>query len=684
MKKRKNVFGFVIAILLIMLSFNVNNFYAESRRDGVVRAMSQAILASNSYLISYHTNGGNIIDNDYITSFSEDTVETFLPTPSRNGYKFNGWYLDESFNLESKIDRIDSEVVALARDIDLYASWTPKNYVVNLVNTEGFTYVADTVNGVHKSTHGSSYSIDITLAEGYLKSDDVYLMVNGSNIAYDAKEDYTFMFTIPTSIVNGGDLNITVCGIRLDIVTLSYVYGGDTISDSREHGETYIVSDSLFTRDGYIQTGWLVGTTEYDFGDVITLDSSMEFTPIWATVGYIATFNMNGATSASIEDYSFTVLNTKAIDNPTRTGYTFLGWTGTGLSEPTKDLVIGIGSFGDRHYMANWKLIQYAINYDLDGGVLQNKLNSFTIASADIVLPKPTKAGYSFNGWTKDGASITKIAHGSMGDISVKAHWNILTYDINYDLDGGTFIGTTANTYTVLDEVTFGTPTKEGHIFGGWYQNNSFIGAKVEKISLGSTGNMQVYAKWLISSISSKDKSLKASIVSSAGLENGLTMSISKLKNIFELVKCYEYIEDFDFNDDIKYEVKQVYDINLLSGSAVFDEFSGTYEVRVKLDEFYALTKHARVLTLDESGAVQGLDTHIDGDYLVFTTEHFSRFVFVGESVDTLGNMQWVVFVMVLLMAMGVVVGGTLIVYNCKKEYFHKLFKFISSDLDIK
>ena len=99
-------------------------------------------------------------------------------------------------------------------------------------------------------------------------------------------------------------------------------------------------------------------------------------------------------------------------------------------------------------------------------------LDYFTVksppASADIVLPQPTKAGYSFNGWTKDGASITKIAHGSMGDMSVKAHWNILTYDINDDLDGGTFIGTTANTYTVLDEVVIPELSKPGYEFIGW------------------------------------------------------------------------------------------------------------------------------------------------------------------------------------------------------------------------
>lgn len=39
---------------------------------------------------------------------------------------------------------------------------------------------------------------------------------------------------------------------------------------------------------------------------------------------------------------------------PVKEGFTFLGWTGTNLSEPTADVVIPSGSTGDRNYVANW------------------------------------------------------------------------------------------------------------------------------------------------------------------------------------------------------------------------------------------------------------------------------------------------------------------------------------------
>ncbi len=46
------------------------------------------------------------------------------------------------------------------------------------------------------------------------------------------------------------------------------------------------------------------------------------------------------------------------IPVPTRAGYEFGGWTGTGLAEPTKEVVLPIGTTGDRSYKATWKIAE--------------------------------------------------------------------------------------------------------------------------------------------------------------------------------------------------------------------------------------------------------------------------------------------------------------------------------------
>ena len=40
--------------------------------------------------------------------------------------------------------------------------------------------------------------------------------------------------------------------------------------------------------------------------------------------------------------------------NPTKDGFDFAGWTGTGLTEATKNVTIAKGSTGDRTYTATW------------------------------------------------------------------------------------------------------------------------------------------------------------------------------------------------------------------------------------------------------------------------------------------------------------------------------------------
>lgn len=116
-----------------------------------------------------------------------------------------------------------------------------------------------------------------------------------------------------------------------------------------------------------------------------------------------------------------------------RQGATFLGWTGTDLTEPTLVVTIPRGSTGDRVYTANWTVHTYAITYTAgdknpNGGIsLQNKINltglspsSYTFADvADGPLPLPDaslidgadygKPGYTVKGWYADEACTKPI-----------------------------------------------------------------------------------------------------------------------------------------------------------------------------------------------------------------------------------------------------------------------------------
>ena len=53
---------------------------------------------------------------------------------------------------------------------------------------------------------------------------------------------------------------------------------------------------------------------------------------------------------------------------PTRNGYAFTGWTGTGLSSATKTVTVAKGSTGNRSYTANWSANKYTVSYNANGG----------------------------------------------------------------------------------------------------------------------------------------------------------------------------------------------------------------------------------------------------------------------------------------------------------------------------
>ena len=115
------------------------------------------------------------------------------------------------------------------------------------------------------------------------------------------------------------------------------------------------------------------------------------------------------------------------LTNPTRDGYVFAGWTGTGLTEPTKTVTIPAGSTGNRTYTATWAEI-FTITYDLDGGTVATaNPTTYTALSDNITLNNPTRDSYAFAGWT--GTDLTEptmtvtIPKGSTGDRSYTATW---------------------------------------------------------------------------------------------------------------------------------------------------------------------------------------------------------------------------------------------------------------------
>ena len=124
------------------------------------------------------------------------------------------------------------------------------------------------------------------------------------------------------------------------------------------------------------------------------------------------TWNANGGKIANAKTKVVSVKNgakiVKLPNTPTYTGYTFKGWytKKIGGIKVTKATKINKKV---THY-AQWTAKKYIINFDANGGNVTTKSNKVTYKKDYGVLPTPTRAGYTFNGWYTDKTGGTKVS----------------------------------------------------------------------------------------------------------------------------------------------------------------------------------------------------------------------------------------------------------------------------------
>ena len=201
-------------------------------------------------------------------------------------------------------------------------------------------------------------------------------------------------------------------------------------------GISVTMPSNTFTRNGYTFGGWYdsVVNKTYTAGTSVTVDSSRNFNAIWNVVTYTIKYNLNGGTVSATNPTSYKVTDADiTLNNPTKQGYTFTGWTGTGLSEASKAVTIKSGSYGNREYTANYSINQYYYDVNPDSGIksfditidgktstgltdYNQKHNYGTEATITNVVAKP---GYTYTGYKVTG-SMTTLTGSTNSNIKTK------------------------------------------------------------------------------------------------------------------------------------------------------------------------------------------------------------------------------------------------------------------------
>ena len=296
-------------------------------------------------------------------------------------------------------------------------------------------------------------------------------------------------------------LTLTLTADKLYTVTLDTA-GGDPIRPIQ-----YTVESEAFllptpVRTGYIFLGWTgEGITEPQKTMEIPQGSTGDrtYTANWQVIEYTIITLLEGGNAGSSQVYFYTVEQTVTLPTPTRTGYTFLGWTGEGITTPQPNVTIPKGSTGDKKYIENWELTEYNITMDLNGGSGQEKV-VYTMTDEDFELPTPVRTGYIFLGWTGEGITepqkTMEIPQGSTGDRTYTANWQVIEYTIITLLEGGNAGSSQVYFYTVEQTVTLPTPTRTGYTFLGWTGEGITTPQPNVTIPKGSTGDKKYIENW--------------------------------------------------------------------------------------------------------------------------------------------------------------------------------------------
>lgn len=241
----------------------------------------------------------------------------------------------------------------------------------------------------------------------------------------------------------------------------------------------------------------------FSYSKLLSFEPKEKESPL---ISYKITYNLDDGKLPESNPESYDVTSaTIILKNPTKAGYTFLGWTGTGIEgEASTTVTIPQGSTGDREYTANFTPNEYTITCDLNGGMLDtDNPTSYRITSADIVLNNPTKEGYTFIGWTgTDLAEYTKtvtIEHGSTGNRDYIANFTANSYTISYDLNGGSVVTPNPESYDITSaSITLNNPIRTGYTFVGWTGSNGDVPQIDVTIEHGSTENKSYKANFTL------------------------------------------------------------------------------------------------------------------------------------------------------------------------------------------
>jgi len=478
---------------------------------------------ANTYTVTFNANGGTTPTASKSVTYAS-TYGT-LPTPTRDGHTFKGWFTATSGGTQVTA----STTVSITAAQTLYAQWTINTYAVSF-NANGGTGAP----AAQTKTHGTALTLSTTkpTKEGHTFK-NWNTAQNGTGTSYASGASYTAnagttlyaQWTANTLKIyynaNGGTINSTTYKLNCsDIyVTSSNAAHYNTWYYDVVQAEYGLPNVGTFglSRTGYSFVGWgttASGGTIYDQDDLTlkpsTINSGIKNGNVttklyaqWSPNKYTVTFNANGGTTPTASKTVTYASTYGELPTATRAGYTFNGWyTATsGGTQVTASTTVSITAAQTLY--AQWTADTYNVSFSVNGGgsgapSTQTKTHDIALTLSTTV---PTRTGYTFKNWNteKDGSGTSYNPGGSYtanAAATLYAQWIANTYTITFDANGGTCDTESKPVTYNSDYGELPTATKTGYTFTGWYPSITSTTQILPTTNFTSSSDQILYAKW--------------------------------------------------------------------------------------------------------------------------------------------------------------------------------------------
>ena len=353
------------------------------------------------YGITYNLNDGtNAADNPQ--SYDNSVGVASFAAATRTGYTFGGWY----DNSECTGDAVTSIAAGSIGAKTLWAKWTANTYTVVYMPNGGTGTMS---NQTFTCDQAQALTANAFTREGY--------DFKGWGTSRTGVTRYTDSQSVRNLASKQGATVKLFAQWKAKKYRVSFIgngHGTEPLTQQVDYGDL-AKEPTVPTADGYTFGGWYTEQTcenRWEFKFCLVTGDTYLYAK-WAQNVYTIDYLLDGGVNSASNPLVYTNTDNITLAEPTKTGYTFLGWTYDGQDTPTKEVRLN-GDTGAKTFTAHWQVNQYTITFDTDGGTLISGSTAPITQNYGTTVTAPilAKQGYLFKGWedlpeTMPGENIT-------------------------------------------------------------------------------------------------------------------------------------------------------------------------------------------------------------------------------------------------------------------------------------